>query len=134
MHEEGSEQMLRDIFAKSLKRSRGNLLDTDPLYRYAKKVHTCMQCGCGSNRELCEQCLPETDISALIVGYAQEIEEKQSYLEQAMQVCRACMDLEETEEVHCANHLCEHNFPRQGTQVQIQNLQKLTESLRLLEV
>jgi uracil-DNA glycosylase family 4 len=105
-----------------------NLRDDDPIFNYAVRLKPCMGCGLSGHEWLCEQCAQVTDWKSLWNSELEQLGEVQSELNSAMQTCRACMAIAETEDVVCGNLTCKEYFPRKGKEFElIRKKQKLTE-------
>lgn len=113
---DNTEGLNNAIFGNLRKVHRKNLQEDDPIAQFVRELQPCIGCGQSSPQIVCSDCGPGVDWNYL---WNQEITARcdiDERLESAMKTCRACMHIEEHEEVLCANMSCSEYFPRRGSE------------------
>jgi hypothetical protein len=126
------DQLDQAIFGNLKKRHRRNLQEDDPLAAFVRKLYPCAQCGRNSPTLVCSECGPSAqwdNIRAFEMAKRQTIDDRYN---QALQTCRTCMSIGDTEEVVCGNVSCAEYFPRRGSFFERKNQDARMEELTKL--
>jgi len=109
------------IFGGLKGRHRENILEDDPVFRMVQIMQPCAGCGENTPDVLCARCSGEANWEELWRREHAKRSEIAVELEKALKTCRACMAIDETEEVICGNTSCPEYFPRKRAEFDLKN-------------
>ena len=109
------------IFGGLKGRHRENILEDDPVFRMVQIMQPCAGCGENTPDVLCARCSGEANWEELWRREHTKRSEIAVELEKALKTCRACMAIDETEEVICGNTSCPEYFPRKRAEFDLKN-------------
>jgi len=90
------------------------------MMRFAKKLPTCVGCGCSSKDSLCPSCEPRrTSIYLQLNGRNRELEQ-QAW--QAWTRCQRCVGDKHVHKIHCSNKDCDNFYQREKVIYDIEDL------------
>ena len=126
---EDAEDMMYDIFGEE-KRFRINILEDDELSPYLKPLLPCVSCGTKTLEVVCGICRHSLDWQNLLAQREESRQELVDAYAERLEVCRACMAIDETEEVICSNTTCIEYFPRRTAEFALAKFDDTTQELR----
>lgn len=125
--------MLKKIFGRKMVVHKSNLLEDEPLARYAKPLIHCASCNDLSYEQLCPECKPKANYWKIHQERAQKHFTLSTEHAKRMKVCRTCMHIGTAEEVICENTACKEYFPRIAAQYGLNNFNKATQAIADIE-